>query len=48
MLITSKVRPQGSTEGAHGRDSQRARILRGYSLAEASQASPATVTYSTD
>ncbi len=48
MLITSKARPQGSTVGAQGRDSHRARMLRGYSLAEASQASPATVTYSTD
>ncbi len=47
-LITSNTRPHGRTAGTHGRASHSARMLLGYSLAEASHASPATLTYSTD
>ncbi|OKJ75590.1 hypothetical protein AMK32_34820 [Streptomyces sp. CB01883] len=42
-LTTSKAVPQGRTTGASGRSSHRARVLRGYVLAEAIQAMPSPV-----
>ncbi|KOV94334.1 hypothetical protein ADL04_24770 [Streptomyces sp. NRRL B-3648] len=43
-LTTSKAVPQGSTTGASGCSSHRARVLRAYVPAEASQAAPSELT----
>ncbi|AKN69632.1 hypothetical protein QR97_07110 [Streptomyces sp. PBH53] len=43
-LTTSKTVPQGRTTGASGCSSHRARVLRGYGPAEASQATPSALT----